>query len=206
LRKMVSRMLFIIALLILMVMSVVCGYPNGIEISEGPAPQREETYDDIINCGPGSDNYRANCTPQQRALPSSIEETKADLSGCIFAPCVRYRDNIETESGEIRYNLFYFNLKNEFLRAISRIIVYPLTKSSIVHYDLKLMGTSQYFNIKNVGELCYGGYGCPYGDKQVNLMIEIPTDVKQGDYTLNFIVEANGRYCGELPCVIHVIE
>jgi hypothetical protein len=206
LKVIINKKLLTIILSLLIVLLTACTQPAAINIPEGTEVQREETYDDIVNCGPGSDNYRANCSPEQRALPGSVKETNVVLSDCIFAPSVKYRDNIETKSGEVRYNRFYIILQSTFLRIVSGYLCDSLTDNPIVDYELKLAQASPDFNIKNVGELCYGGYGCPYGDKQINLMIEIPADVEPGDYTLNFIVEANRRYCGELPCVIHVIE
>jgi hypothetical protein len=203
--KMIDKKLLMILLSLLIVPLTACAQPTAIDIPEGTEVQREETYDDIVNCGPGSDNYRANCLPEQRAMPGSVKVSEVALSGCIFAPCVHYREYISTKAGQVRYNLFYMTLQNTFLRIVSGYICHPLTKSPIVDYELKLAQASQNFNIENVGEIHYG-VGGPFGDKQINLMIEIPQGVKPGDYTLNFIVEANGFKCGELPCVIHVIE
>jgi hypothetical protein len=188
-----------------MVLSAGCArHPEGFEIPEGTIPQREETYDDIVYCGPGVDDYRANCTPEQRLLPGSVKETEVALSGRIFSPRIRYRDSIETKSDQIRYNIFYLSLTSRFLRIVSNY-KNIITNSPIVDYKIKLSGMTQNIYIKNVGLFRYG-HSDRVGDKQLNIMIEIPEDVEPGDYTLTFIVEAKGRYCGELPCVIHVVE
>jgi hypothetical protein len=219
---------FIILLLLLIVSSVSCQQPKlpaenvtentsqalkpagpsenisaetGYDIPQGTAPQRPETYDDIIfGCGM-SFTYRANCPVQS---PDYIKEAEVTLSDCKFAPDVTYRDQIETKAGEIRYNIFGVALHDSSLR-IESGYMYKQTGKPAVDYEIKLLRTCPDIQVKEVGEV--GSPLGPFaGDKQIFLMIEISPQAKPGDYTLCFIVDVNGQNCGELPCVIHVTE
>jgi hypothetical protein len=181
------------------------------EISEGTAPQRAETYDDIIFCE-RLFAYRANCPfmvhivgePDRVPGPDFVREAEVSLSGCKFAPRVRYRDHIETKAGEIRYNKFYLTLQDSSLcEDIARMDEF--TRKQTLQYKLKQLGTYPDIQVKKFGE--GNSYpGAFFGDYQIYLMIEISPQVEPRDYTLHFIVEANGQNCGELPCVIHVLE
>ncbi len=181
------------------------------EIPEGTAPQRPETYDDIILCE-SLFAYRANCPymvhimgePDRKPGPDFVREAEVVLSGCKHAPRVTYRDYIETKAGEIRYNIFGVGLEDSSLR-VEIGEIYARTRKPVINYEIKLRGTSPDIQVKKVGE------GDPptgpfVGDKLFYLMIKISTQIKPGNYTLHFIVEANGQNCGELPCVIHVTK
>jgi len=181
------------------------------EIPEGTVPQRPETYDDVIYCGGRVTSYRANCSYVVHKLneagirgPDFVREASVVLSGCQLAPRVSYRDHIETKAGEIRYNILGVGLQDSSLRAeIGETDA--RTRNPSVNYEIKLRGTYSDIQVKKIGE------GNPptgpfVGDKLFYLMIEMSTQIKPGNYTLHFIVEANGQSCGELPCVIHVIE
>jgi len=180
------------------------------EISDGTEPQRAETYDDIILCIRWYE-YRANCPyvgpktgPDWVPGPEYIKEAEVALSGCEFAPRVKYRNHIETKAGEIRYNRFYLLLQDSSLREdIARMDEF--TRKQTLHYKLRQLGTYPDIQVKKFGE--GNSYpGAFFGDYQIYLMIEISPQVKPGDYTLHFIVDANGQNCGELPCVIHVLS
>jgi hypothetical protein len=174
---------------------------SGFEIPEGTVPQRAETYDDIILCGRFY-NYRANC--QLKPGPDYVKEAEITLSGCQFAPDVTYRDHIETKAGEIRYNIFYVALQDSSLRAEIGL-KYARTGKQTLTYEIKLLETCPGIQVKKIREI--PGYtGGVVGDKKICLMIGISPQVTPGDYTLCFIVDANGQNCGELPCVIHVTE
>jgi hypothetical protein len=173
---------------------------SGFEIPQGTAPQRVETYDDIVLCEHWYE-YRANCRVPG---PDYIKEAEVTLSGCKLAPRVTYRDHIETKAGEIRYNIFYVGLQDSSLRTeIGRI--YVRTGKPPIDYKIKLLGTCPDIQVKKMRE-DFPYIGSEVGDKLIYLMIEISPQLKPGDYTLHFIVEANGQNCGELPCIIHVTE
>lgn len=198
--KMVGKKLLVILLLSL-VFCEGCTHKS-IDIPNGTMPQRAETYDDPVFCGRGF-VYRENCGPDWIVTPN-VQEAEVTLSG-ILAPSVRYRDYIETNAGQLRYNLFYLSLQNGLLRFLGHY-KYVFIRSAIVEYEIKLVEKPGDILVKNVGEAEDGSLGGGTGDEEIRLLIEIPANVQPGDYTINFIVEANGRYCDKLPCVIHVVE
>jgi hypothetical protein len=166
---------------------------SGVDIPQGTRVRRESTYDGLVMWTPGIINYRANFL-----IPYFVEEAEVTFSGCEFAPRIRYRDHIETKAGQIRYNMFQVKLTDKSLASLDR----QYTETALLHYSIKLAGTVPGIEVKNFESLLmgFGSY------RLLNFMIEISPQVKPGDYTLRFIIEANGQNCGELPCVIHVIE
>ena len=44
------------------------------------------------------------------------------------------------------------------------------------------------------------------GHYRIVLILDIPSQTKSGDYKIEILVFINGKYYGDLPCVIHVIE
>jgi hypothetical protein len=201
---------FIILLLLPIISAVSCQQPNlpaanmsenispepGFEIPQGTEPQRAETYDDIISCGPGLVDYRANCGRPEVHDPDYIKEAEVTFSGCEFTPSVTYRDYIETKAGQVRYNIFFMDVLDKSIQS------WVARKTALLHYSIKLAGTVPDIQVKNVGALLkqIGPY------TQDHIMIEISPQVKPGDYTLYFVLDDNGQNCGELPCVIHVTE
>jgi hypothetical protein len=217
---------FIILLLLLIISAVSCQQPElpagnatdnasletVFEIPEGTAPQRAETYDDIVYCQ-RFNTYRANCPyvgpktgPDWEPGPDYIRGVEVSLSGCQFAPSVGYRDHIETRAGEIRYNMFLVSLQTSSVNIDEVTQIYRQTGKPAVNYEIKLRGTCPDILVKKIREA--PGYALSFrlGDKDFYLMMEISPQAKPGDYTLYIIVEANGQNCGELPCVIHVTE
>jgi hypothetical protein len=217
---------FIILLLLLFIPSVSCqqsklpaesatdnvSLQTIYEIPEGTAPQRPETYDDIILCE-RLFTYRANCPyivhivgePDRIPGPDFVREAEVSLSGCKFVPRVKYRDHIETKAGKIRYNKFSVTLQDSSLREeIARLN--ELTRKQSLNYKIKLLGSCPGIHVQKIAEAHPDPWGFMFGDTVFYLMIEISPLVEPGDYTLHFIVEANGQSCGELPCVVHVIE
>lgn len=171
---------------------------SGYEIPQGTMAEREPTYDDIVNCGPGIDTYRARCDRS-----AVIKVTDTTLTGCIFFTGVEYRDYIETKAGQTRYNIFGIGLANEFLRIVNGIN-YTITQSPIINYQIKLAEIPANIQVKTVGGPISFVPGAPGVDIYISMYI--PPEVKPGDYTVNFILEANGMYSGKLPCTVHVIE
>jgi hypothetical protein len=184
-------------------------YPeSGYEIPQGTARRRIQTYDDVISYAPeGLVNYRANIRRGSNWIPGPnyVREAEVIFSGCQFAPLVKYRGHIETEAGQIRYNLFWVDLLDKSI-VESLYRQYEATGTKPLHYSINLAGTIPDVQVKNVNPYMSVGLGPHIADAQFNLVIETSPQIKPGDYTLHFIVEANGQNCGELPCVIHVTE
>jgi len=201
---------FIIFLLFLLIPVLSCQQPklpaenvsentpleSGFEIPQGTEIKREQTYDDIISCGPGLVDYRANCGRPEMHGPDYIKEAEVTFSGCEFTPSVRYRDHIETKAGQVRYNIFFMDVLDKSLQG------WVARKTALLHYSIKLARTVPDIQVKYVGGL-FKQIG-PY--TQDHIMIEISPQVKPGEYMLYFLLDDNGQNCGELPCVIHVIE
>jgi hypothetical protein len=182
---------------------------SGYEIPLGRGRPRTQTYDDVVSYAPeGLVNYRANCRwgPNWKPTgPDYVREAEILFSGCQFAPLVRYRGHIETEAGQTRYSLFWVNLlDNSVVENLYR--QYEATGTKPLHYSIKLAGTIPDIQVKNVNPHMSVGLGYHIADAQFNLVIETSPQINPGDYTLRFIVDANGQNCGELPCVIHVKE
>ncbi|MGA2159248.1 MAG: hypothetical protein ABSG90_08510 [Dehalococcoidia bacterium] len=180
---------------------------SGFEIPNGIAPQRAETYDDIALCF--ELNYRARCPrphPWNFQDGEYLEVATGTLPGSEFPPTIDYRDNIATKAGQIRYNIFFVRsldsqVHQRFLRQ------YGLNGTRFVTYGIKLaeiVPDIQVAKYAEEDELLHTPNTGP--DYLFCLGIEVSPQVKPGDYTLHFIIVANGQNCGELPCVIHVIE
>jgi hypothetical protein len=181
---------------------------SGCGIPLGRARPRTQTYDDVVSHAPGGlVNYRANVRrgPSWAPGPDYVREAEMLFSGCQFAPRVKYRGHIETEAGQTRYNLFWVYLLDESI-VESLYRQYEATGTKPLHYSIKLAGTIPDIQVKNVYPYMSVGLGPHIADAQHNLVIETSPQIKPGDYTLHFIVDANGQNCGELPCVIHVKE
>ena len=181
-------------------------------IPEGIAPQRPETYDDIVGCGRIT-TYRANCPyvgpktgADWSAGPDYIRGSEVTLTGWEFATSVGYRDQIETRAGEIRYNLLSVTLETDAATSDELIFRAHQTGRPTAIYEIKQRGTCTGIWVRKVGEINWTYGGIYLGHRVFYLTIEISPQTKPGDYTLYFVVEANGQICGEVPCVIHVIE
>jgi hypothetical protein len=186
---------WVIAFLFVILIAISCSSQTAVSIPEGKIVPREETYDDIVSCGPGIDTYRARCDRS-----AVVNETDTAF---IFSIGVAYRDYIETKAGQTRYNIFGIGLANEFLSIINSIY-YHTTQSTIVNYQIKLAEIPANIQTKTVG----GPLSFIPGEPGASIYISmyIPPEVKPGDYIVNFIIEANGIYLGKLPCTVHVIE
>jgi hypothetical protein len=204
LNRQIGKRLLITILLLFLVVLAACSIQKTIDIPEGNAPEREETYDDLVFCG-RTFVYRANCGSDW-VVSNNVKESEVYLSGCIFSTDATYRDIIETVSGQVRYNSVSLHLGDGVLRSIGVLLWYPITHLPIVDYKIKLAETVSDIQVRTLREIDAGIGSGLYGDEQIDLIIEISPEVKPGNYMLNFVVEANGHYCGELPCVIHVIE
>jgi hypothetical protein len=181
---------------------------SGYEIPLGRGRPRMQTYDDVVAYAPeGLVNYRANVRRGQNWVPGPdyVREAEMLFSGCQFAPLVKYRGHIETEAGQTRYNLFWVDLLDKSIgESIYR--QYEETEAKPLQYSIKLAETIPDIQVINVNPHMSVGLGYHLTDAQFNLVIETSPQIKPGDYTLRFIVDANGQNCGELPCFIHVKE
>jgi hypothetical protein len=182
------------------------------EIPEGTAPQMAETYDEIVGCGRIT-TYRANCPymgpktgPDWERGPDYIRTTEVRLSGCQFAASVSYRDYIETRAGEIISNLLFVMLQTVSVNFDELEFRARQTGKPIANYEIKQRGACPDIEVKKIWAMNSTFAGLYLGDTVFYLTIEISPQTKPGDYTLHLIIEANGQNCGELPCVIHVIE
>ena len=156
---------------------------SGFEIPQGTIPQREQTYDDITNI-PGGAIYVGNLhTVGEESGLNAVESTEVAVGDGFY---VRYRDNIETEAGQIRYNIFATRLSRGDMR----------------YHEVNLRLTNSLGDIQ-VKKVLYQ-QGMLF--TKFVLMIEIPSQVKPGDYKIGSLIFINGKYYGDLPCTIHVIE
>jgi hypothetical protein len=183
------------------------------EIPEGTEPKRAETYDDIVYCGGRVTSYRANCSyvvhKQGEAIirgPDFVESTEVTLSGWEYATDVNYRDYIETRAGEIRCNLVDVTMQTGSVDADELISIARQTGKKIANYKIKQRGACPGIWVRKIWAMNSTFGGLYLGNTVFYLTIEISPQVNPGDYTLHFVVEANGQNCGELPCIIHVIE
>ncbi|MGA2159249.1 MAG: hypothetical protein ABSG90_08515 [Dehalococcoidia bacterium] len=155
----------------------------GFEIPEGTPVQREPTYDDVVNT-PNGIAYRSSIEgPGEIVFNTHVKGTQVSVGDGFH---VQYRDYIETKAGQIRYNIF-----TTWVRGGG-----TWTNSEI---RLKLANKLNDIQVMNLGESIVISYS-------VVLMLEIPPQIKSGDYKIGFLIFINGKYYGDLPCVIHVVE
>lgn len=154
---------------------------SGFEIPQGVILQREPTYDDIVTV-PGigygfkGGFHGASTVPGLQA----VEISKLAIGDGFH---IYYRKNIETRAGQIRYNLFSTELDgSEMYRHL---------------VNIRLSAFPDQIQVSRVVE--YDGIWCAIG-----IMIDIPPQVKPGDYGIQFLVFIDGKYYAELPCLIHV--
>lgn len=169
---------FMVLLLLSIIAAVSCQQPklpaenvaenisakSGFEIPQGTEIKREQTYDDIISCGPGLVDYRANCGRPEVHGPDYIKEAEVTFSGCEFTPSVTYRGHIETKVGQIRYNIFFMDVLDKSLQG------WVARKTALLHYSIKLAGTVPDIQVKNVGALLKQNwplYRGPYHDRNI---------------------------------------
>lgn len=196
-----SWAIFIISLVLLITS---CITPANAAIPSGTPIQREPTYDDIVNCGPGVETYRINCDAYPFGTADLVKQKLVTLTGCIYYAEVGYRDYIETKIGQTRYNIFFISNPDAILRTIG-FNFFRRYDHQIINYELKLVSRPHQILVENIGEDS-PGFSFGTGDVRIFIMLDITPEAKIGDYSLIFALEANGLFCGELPCTIHVIE
>ncbi len=163
---------------------------SGYAIPQGTMPDREPTYDDVVPFpSTFGGTYRGNVFgPGKTPVWQHVESTKVKLDDGFE---VSYRNHIETEAGQVRVNIF-------------KIYRMPGTPTGMNNDKvvLKLLNSPDNIQIRNIGEGLPGG-GFLY---EINLTVEIPPDVKPGDYDVAFILFINEKYQGTLLCTIHVVN
>jgi len=148
----------------------------------------EEAPDDIVYT-PGGSAYRANVFEQGVQNPwPPIEMTVVQIGSGSKTIDVRYRNHIVTKAGETRNNILYLNKEGGF--DTTRII------------DIKLYSTEQLSSLELFQE---GGAGL-IGQEVTVLVIEIPPDIKTGEYNFETGLEIEGRDYGTIPCLVEVVE
>jgi len=145
--------------------------------------------DDLINvsCGPA---YRANVHQQGVENPwPPIETLEVQVRRGSKTIYVRYRDNIITEAGETRNNIFSVRKKDGRFEG-GGLSIFSLYATSVPP-GLHLF--------QDVG----GGL---IGTLVSTLVIEVPEDMQPGLYTFEIGIEIEGKDYGTVPCTIEVIE
>jgi len=176
----------VVILTLFLIISSACGTRTTIAIPETSTSLAiAEAPDDIVGT-PGGSAYRANV--HQQDIPDrwpSIETVEAQLNDSIY---VRYRQDITTNAGEIRNNIFN-------IRKVSG----------------RFEG-GESINLYSAGEIPAGlalGQGAAValpGTIAAILVIEISQDMKPGKYTINIGIDIGGIEYGTLPCNIEVLE
>lgn len=158
---------------------------SGYDIPPGKMLQREVTYDDPIDTPGGVAYISGGQCPGCPVFTTKVKSTSIDLGDNVT---IYYRDNIETKAGQFRINI------------VNIIMIFHKFDSWGNHkVDLKLVNPPGDIQVKNIGVSVVGRYS-------IVLMIVIPPQVWPGDYKMGFLVFVDDKYCGELPCTIHVIK
>lgn len=165
---------------------------------------REGDPDDIV-ITPGESTYRANCHLQGVENPwPPIETVTVQIHRGSETIYVRYRDNIVTEAGETRNNIFNVRREGGFVEY-----------DRPIDYFFRLYATS----IPAGLHLFQDGAGALIGAMSRTLIIEVPDGMQPGIYTLEIGIEIKEREWrdsvpriidekdyGTVPCTIEVIE
>jgi hypothetical protein len=100
---------------------------------------------------------------------------------------IAYRAIIVTQAAQVRYNIFHIQLPDSEIQECPKVV-------------LRLAAESDNMDVTQVKQ------SVELNDIKTAIMIEIPPQVEPGDYQLDFLMYANGKYCAELPCIVRVIE
>ncbi len=154
-----------------------------------PPQEGEEVADDVIP-NPGSVAYRANVHyVGEEDLWPSIESTTVQLTLGRSEITVRYRNEIVTQAGETRNNIF----------TISKI------DGRFEPNEVKAM---KYYTPHEQDGFILTWYffvGLP-GSLRSILSVEVLEETKPGRYDLEIGLEIKGKDYGTVPCVIEVVE
>ncbi len=146
-------------------------------VPEGETPPiREPAADDILTGPSGVLDYRANGF---RKGVENIETTDTVLSCGSDEAHVTYRDFIETEAGEFRYNIIRVIIPDKDMESVSLYAVDVPDGISLTRY-----GAS--------------------GDTTSVLMITVSPNTPAGQYKFEIGLEIDEKDYGTVPCTIEV--
>lgn len=188
----VTRLIVLLLLLSLLGIAA-CGDGDGetrisIPVRGSTPTVGEEAPDDIV-VTPGGSAYRANVHQQGVENPwPPIETVEVQMHSGSETVYVRYRNNIITEAGETRNNIFNVRKKDGSFEGGLSIF--------------RLYATSIPTNLKLFQE----GGGALIGAVARILVVEVPEDMQPGLYTLEIGIEIEEKVYGTVPCTIEVIE
>lgn len=120
-----------------------------------------------------------------------VKQSTVLLGDTPTAPIIKYRDNIESRAGETRYNLLYVAKPDE----------HGTWRRGEFEVELRTLQRPNQIRLYN----CWAGYK-ELGYYLFILGIEIPRDVKPGDYLVQLLVFIDDSYYGMVPCAIHVTK
>lgn len=158
-----------------------------------PSASAAEEADDILFT-PGGFAYRANV--QQTGVTNPwppVQEVQATLGSGNDILQVTYRNNIETQAGQTRNNIFTSVLPN-------------VTGNDIMSNTLNvtLMGISLPAAITVAKDDGDWHDGDPGRRAESVLKINISSQVTPGDYNFEIEVAINGKDYGQVPCTVKV--
>ena len=158
-----------------------------VPVLTGSLPTNASEAPDDIVVTPGGNAYRANV--HQQGVPDkwpSIETVETRLVNGSDAIFVRYRSNITTKAGEVRNSLLYVRKED----------------GSFEREDIKLYTVGAPTDMQFLQDQAFG----LLGTLAALLVIEIPQNVKPGQYDFNIGVEIEGNDYGTLLCTIEVTK
>jgi hypothetical protein len=166
-----------------------CGSSHGALIPSGalPAPAVEAADDIVLT--PGGGVYRANVHEEGVANPwTPVSVATAYWTVGKDTISVFYRPDIESGAGETHNDIILVSGEEELV---------PTT------HELKLYTESLPDGISVVDS--HTAVGRP-GVAGTVLVITVSPGIAPGEYTIDIGIEFDGKYYGEIPCKITVIE
>lgn len=164
-----------------------------LDANHYPVAEGKEAPDDIIFT-PGGLGYIANLHQEgEKSVWSPIVVNEVVLRSNINTIHIGYRSYIETEAGQIRNNIIDINQY--------WLIPLPWIRRDIKDINLKVAGLPANFQVWQ--DLEWHG---PQGWGEKVLFIEVPDQVKPGEYQFEIGIELDGKDYGRVPCTIKVVE
>ena len=123
-----------------------------------------------------------------RPYASLIKTTETILGNSMDAPHVVYRNDIETSSGQTRYNIIDVWIPSRSMEA--------------ENVTLRLANTYPEFGIEYL-LMINADYD---GHYRTALKIDISSQAMPGNYNIEVLVFLNRKYCGKIPFTLHVTK